>query len=174
MSKTGQEIDKAINSAVIDLTPELELRFKNDMARDIHERPDIATRYFGDRGLQGMKDYLVSHPWVATDIKTLKALFESDMGTPERAELKSQLGYEETVPTLVAIALNPHAPTKDRLDAIKELRMGGRVGASSGKDASATAGVQFNLTINRADGRKEKFTTVVEPPTKTLPVDDEE
>lgn len=140
------------------LTPEEDERLTDDLAGKIHKPETIAARY-GFLDVPHLKLYLNDHPWIAETAHRRRALLESDKGTTERVVLKSSIAVEETIPHIAGIIMNPTAAPKDRIDAFKELRQAGSVGAS--KEKVIGTGAQFSLTINMPGGKQEQIVTTV-------------
>lgn len=142
-----------------ELTPEETERLTDDLAGGIHKPETIAMRY-GFRDANHLKAHLRANPWIVERAHRRRALLESDQGTPDRVVLKSSIAVEETIPHIAGIVMNPDAAPKDRIDAFKELRQAGAVGAAA-KDGKGGTGTQFNLTINMPGGKQEQLTATV-------------
>lgn len=161
MQTAQPSIAQAIQSAQIPLDNEAIEYLVADLASGIHDYSTIAMRW-GFTTEAALFDFLSTHPPVVARVKQLKATRDSDQGTAERVKLKSQIAYEETIPSLVSIAKNQQAQPKDRIEAMKELRQSGAIGVV--KDGASSGGTQFNLTIMFPAGAKT-ITTVVDAPT---------
>jgi hypothetical protein len=160
MTNSQNTVESMVEQARLELSPEHVEKLKNDLARGIYE-PDVIALRYGLRDETGLRRYLIAHPWVITEAKAMKALFDSGQATAERIEVKSQTAYEDGgIPAMYSIVTNPLAAPRDRIEAAKEMRLSGRIGVVS-KDG-AVAGTQFSLTIHMPSGSKEIHTTVVE------------
>jgi hypothetical protein len=141
---------------------ELRMRLTYDLAHGLHDYSEIARRY-GLNSDAELYAYLRAHSKIVEEARRLRSINSSDQGTEDRCKLKGQLATEELIPHIAALAANPHVSPRERIDAFKELRTTGSVGAKTGQqNATPTTGTTFAINFMFSNGAERISTTVVD------------
>src|SRR5262249_678511 len=81
-------------------------RLQYDIAAHIHDYQTIAKRY-GFSSDQELFQFLAQHPAITTNIRKIRAAFESEEGAEARVRLKAQQATEFLIAGTAGIAADP-------------------------------------------------------------------